>query len=245
MQPREIIRQIETNPALPAGDGDRFAGYAVMGLPFCSGHVLALRRFPASSVGPGYTSVWHRDPDGAWTFYSTVTPELGCSRYFSHEISHNIVAPIGIEWTRPAQFTLTIGTTLHWEISLAESLSTRLMNKASGFVPDAWWHRKSFLHAMGAAAGFVLGIGKMNLAGETPNGNEFVANPQHVWLIDSSRAVLNGQDLGPAGPLSRQARLNDVLIPQRGLFAVARAFLQTPGQTSNLHPFPGGLKVAI
>src|SRR5205823_3739577 len=105
MKPREIVQQIETNPALPAGSGDRFAGYAVIGLPFRSEHVLALRRFPASSVGPGYTSVWHRDPRGVWTFYSTVNPDLGCSRYFGGEIMHNVVAPIGIEWTGPAQFS--------------------------------------------------------------------------------------------------------------------------------------------
>ena len=44
---------------LPSGGEERFAGYGVMGLPFASGHVLAMRRFPASSIGPGYSSVWH------------------------------------------------------------------------------------------------------------------------------------------------------------------------------------------
>ena len=103
MKPREIVQQIETNPSLPAGQGDRFAGYAVIGLPFRSGHVLALRRFPASSIGPGYTSVWHRVPRGVWTFSSTINPDLGCSRYFGGEITYNVVAPIGIEWTaRPS-----------------------------------------------------------------------------------------------------------------------------------------------
>lgn len=32
--------------------------------------------FPASSIGPGYTSVWHRDPGGTWTFYSEASGEL-------------------------------------------------------------------------------------------------------------------------------------------------------------------------
>jgi hypothetical protein len=39
---------------------ERFAGYGVMGLPFRSGHYLALRHFPASSIGPGFRAVWHR-----------------------------------------------------------------------------------------------------------------------------------------------------------------------------------------
>jgi hypothetical protein len=228
MNPREIVRRIEADPALPAGEGDRFAGYSVVGLPFRSGHVLALRRFPASSVGPGYTSVWHRDPRGAWTFYSTVNPDLGCARYFGGEIRYNVVAPIDIEWTGPAQFTVNIGTVLSWKIELASSLSTLLLNAAASLMPEAWWQRKSILKAMGDTARFALGTGKMNLSGKTPNGHEFIANPLRVWLIRSSQAIVNGLDLGPTGELARQARLNDFLIPQRGLFAVARGFLQTP-----------------
>ncbi len=66
--------------APPAGDADedRFAGYGVMGLPFRSGHVLAMRHFPASSIGPGYTSVWHRTPDGDWTFWQNQPDHLSC-----------------------------------------------------------------------------------------------------------------------------------------------------------------------
>lgn len=52
MDPRTIIQDIAQNGSVPAGTGDRFAGYAVIALPFASGHVFS-RRFPASSVGPG------------------------------------------------------------------------------------------------------------------------------------------------------------------------------------------------
>jgi hypothetical protein len=78
MEPRECVRQIEVVALLPSGGGDRFAGYVVIG-SFRSGHVLAFRRFPPSSLGPGYTSIWHRDPNGRWTFYSTVAPGRSCS----------------------------------------------------------------------------------------------------------------------------------------------------------------------
>ena len=76
MNARSTIEALERDAPLLDGAGDRFSGYAIIGLPFQSGHVLALRRFSASSIGPGYTSVWHRDPAGFWTFYSTVTPDL-------------------------------------------------------------------------------------------------------------------------------------------------------------------------
>jgi hypothetical protein len=187
--------------------------------------------------------VWHRDPRGVWTFYSTINPDLGCSRYFGAEITDNVVTPIGIEWNGPAQFRVNIGTALLWEVRLTESSSTRLMNAAGRLVPGVWWQTKFMLKAMGAAARFALGTGKMNLAGKTPNGHEFIANPQRLWLVDSGHAVLNGLDLGPVGALVRQARLNEVLIPQRGLFAVVRTFLQTPRQTSGMRPVLGGAEI--
>ena len=232
MKPREIIQNIERTVTLPAGREERFAGFAVIGLPFRSGHVLALRRFPASSLGAGYTSVWHRNPAGVWTFYSTISPEQGCSRYFGAEIERNIVGPIEIVWTGPSQFRVTIGATLEWEVALSESTLSRLMNSLARLVPEAWWQKRMTLKMMGHAARIALGTGKMNLAGRTPNGHEFIANPQRVWLIDSSCAVVNGIDLGPVGALDQQASLNEFLIPQRGIFAVARAFLEAPKSTS-------------
>lgn len=226
MEPRAIIHNIEKVRTLPPGSGDRFAGYAVIGLTFRSGHILALRRFPASSVGAEYTSVWHRDPSRNWTFYSTVLPELGCSRYFGAEVRRNVVAPIDLEWTGPANFHVRIGEVLDWEMTLSESLLSRSMNAAARLVPEAWWRTAAPLKLMGIAVRMLLGTGKMNLSGETPNGQQFIANPQRIWLIDSSRAAVNRVDLGPLGPLDEQARLNEFLIPQRGVFAVARSFVE-------------------
>ncbi len=48
-----------------------------MGLPFASGHVLAMRRFPASSIGLPYTSVWHPDPEGQSAFWQDQHAEQG------------------------------------------------------------------------------------------------------------------------------------------------------------------------
>lgn len=245
MRPRELVQQIEKTSSLPAGSGDRFTGYSIIGLPFRSGNVLALRRFPASSLGPGYTSIWHRDPHGNWTFYSTVAPEQSCSRYFGSQVEENVHAQIHIQWSGPDTFRVVAEgrRPLSWEITLMETAASRLMNLAAGLVPDSWWRKRFMLRVMGLAARFFLGTGKMNLAGRTPNGQEFIANPQQVWLVKSSRAVVKGVDVGPVGPLRTQARLNEFLIPQRGVFAVARAFLQAPRQISSVLSAPGGLKV--
>lgn len=236
MELRTHIEQIERNLLVPEGNSDRFAGYAVIGLPFVSGHVLALRRFPASSLGPGYTSVWHRDPAGTWTFYSTVAPEQSCSRYFGSEIEDNVHADIQIAWKGPDTLRVVAECSrrLTWDITVTETTASRLMNFAARQLPDSWWQKRFMLRFMGLAATVFLGTGKINLAGRTPNGQEFIANPKQVWLVKSSRAFVNGVDVGPAGPLPSQARLNDFLIPQKGLFAVAFAFMQSPGLVSKV-----------
>jgi hypothetical protein len=54
-EPRDFARDV-SQFAIPDGRGDRFSGYAVIGLPFSSGHVLALRCFPASSLGAACSS---------------------------------------------------------------------------------------------------------------------------------------------------------------------------------------------
>ncbi len=48
--PGELAAALERSD-LPPGEGERFAGYGIMAQPFRSGHVLALRRFPHTSIG--------------------------------------------------------------------------------------------------------------------------------------------------------------------------------------------------
>ena len=104
---------------------------------------------------------------------------------------------------------------LSWKVTLMGTVASRLMNAAARLVPDSWWQKHFMLRVRGFTARCVLGTGKMNLAGRTPNGQEFIANPQRVWLVKSSRAVINGVDVGPAGPLPEQPRLNKFFMPQR------------------------------
>ena len=227
MDPRELVRSIEATASLPAGVGDRFAGYSVMGLTFASGHVLALRRFPASSVGPGYTSVWHRTPAGLWTFYSTVPAVQGCERYFGGEIESNVCAPIRVDWQGPSHLRVLVETRqpIDWYMTLCETPVSRMMNAAARKIPDRWWRNRFVLRMISLASSVALDIGWINLSGLTPNGQRFLANPQRLWLVGASRAFINGVFAGEMAPLAEQPRLGDFHIPQRGIFAVGRSFL--------------------
>jgi hypothetical protein len=64
------------------------------------------------------------------------------------------------------------------------------------------------------------------MTGVAPNRQRFIANPMLVWTIPRRDAHIDGVTLGAPGPLAEQARLGDFWIPQRGLFAVGRAFFE-------------------
>ncbi len=99
--PVDLAAKLERGAELPSGNEERFVGYGVMGVPFAPGHLLAMRRFPASSLGEGYTSVWHRDPQRGWTFYTDVPPQLDCPRYFGNAVAEALVREIEIAWRAP------------------------------------------------------------------------------------------------------------------------------------------------
>jgi hypothetical protein len=228
LQPRRLAERTEASPNVPKGTEERFSGYGVMGLPFRSGHVLGLRRFAASSIGRGYTSVWHRAPSGEWTFYQDVPAEQACARYFGPQLRRSLERPIEVRWTGANAFSVEVdgGRAVQWDVRLAAPPAIRAMNAMASIMPNALWHNDLTLRAMGAMARRLLGTGRMALTGRAPSGQHFVANPLVAWSIPSSHARVEGVDVGEPGPLPEQERLGDFWIPQRGLFVIGRAFFE-------------------
>lgn len=210
---------------LPAAGDERFNGYAVMSLPFSSGHVLALRRFPITSVGPAYTAVWLRRPTGAWSIFTTVAPDVSCPRYFGNALESTSVHDITITWSDDVSFTVSVGddVDLEWRVRVSATPVTRMMSGFTRAMPESMWRNQAFLKAMGVMAGPSLRAGRVTLTGLTPNRQRFRAGPKRMWFVEHSTAVLGGTDFGPVGPLSTQARLADFWIPQRGIFMIGSA----------------------
>lgn len=202
------------------------AGYGVMGLPFASGHVLGLRRWTVSSVGPGFTSIWHRNPAGRWTFYETAPGDVACTRYFGAGVERNKLGPIHLEWQGPRRLHIrTDDSSVDWTIQLGSTLVTRMMSTAGAALPLGAWRSPPILKAIGHLAGPALGVGNVKLTGMTSNGQHFDANPLRLWYVTESSAVVEGENLGPAGPLAEQAHMADFYFPQRGIFAMGRVFV--------------------
>jgi hypothetical protein len=230
--PAAIVQDLERRADLPAGSEERFFGYGVMGLTFRSGHVLGLRRFPASSIGPGYRSVWHRDPNGRWTFYQDQAAELACTRYFGADVDEVRQGSIEIDWTGPGRFEVHAGDgDLEWMVEVGSTPVTRVLNRLGSLLPIHAWRSSAVLAVMSRVAGVALRAGRVRLAGIASNGQRFVANPLTMWVATRSTATVGGEDLGEMGPAPEQAHLRDFAVPQRGLFVVGRVFF-TDGSRS-------------
>lgn len=224
--PAEFANAVEERPILPPGNAERVSGYGVMGLPFRSGHVLGLRRWTASSVGDRFTSIWHRDPAGSWSFYESVDCDVACSRYFGADVERARVVPINIDWESDNQFRVsTADGAVDWRIAVGSSPVTRLISGLGSRMPLALWRSRPMLLAMGATAGRMLGVGKVQLTGTTSNGQHFDANPLRIWRVTQSQATVEDEDLGPIGSLPEQAHMADFYFPQEGIFAMGRVFI--------------------
>lgn len=199
-----------------------------MGLPFASGHYLGLRDFVATSVGPAYRAIWHRDPEGRWTIHTTGPAELTCPRYFG-SVAAAVHAPrIEVSWRDDHTFEVALGDELRWRVELGATPATRVMTGMGGALPEAGWNSNAVLATMGPMARSMLRTGRIRLCGATPNGPRFRAAPLQVWRVVGSTATYRGLDLGVPAPLDEQVRLGDFWLPQRGVFFVGRARFTSP-----------------
>jgi hypothetical protein len=219
--PMALAENLEQRRDLPGGVGERFRGYGVVGLPFASGHTLAFRRMTSSSVGPPFTSIWHRGPEGRWTFYVDQDPEWSCPRFFGAAIDRVVTGAIELTWEGPLEVSLRVpDARFEWAVRLSADLRTRAITAVGLMLPGPVLSSEGVLSAMGEVGGQILGLGALALGGSTPNGQTYQASPRRVWRVAASAAVVDGVDLGPLGPLPNQVRLGDFWIPNRGIFAV-------------------------
>ena len=223
--PRALAEEMERNPLVPKGPGERFAGYGVMGLPFSSGHVLSFSRTPASSLGPAHTAVWHRTPAGNWTCITDTDPSRSCPRFFGEGLDDTLVREIELSWEGPFDLSLRVrDVRFEWGIRLGRDLRTRGVSLLSRVLPGPLRRSRKGMYALGRAGGRLLGLGKVNLAGAAPNGQRFRAAPRRLWRVEASAALLASEDLGSIGSLEEQASLGDVWIPSSGIFSFGEAW---------------------
>lgn len=216
--PAAIADRFSNMALAPRPGRDDVGGLALVGQPFATGDILCLRQFPISTFGPGYVSVWHRSPDGSWTIYTTIAPELSCPRFIGSAVSKVSQTPILAEWTGPYVLKVEVpAADLHWTLRVADTPVTAAMNAMMGAMPSAMFRSDPVLSLMSLFSTATLGAGDLRLRGHMPNRQWFQAAPRRVWIVSEASASINGRDLGSPAPLKSQAMLGEVPMPQRGL----------------------------
>ena len=198
-------------------------GWGVFGLPFDSGHVLALRVFPQSSFGP-YRTVWHRAPDGRWSIHADAPRvEHACPRYYGPACAHVGAASIELRWTGPRTLRVTMAEpALDWTVTAARSPLLAVLNPLSAAMPLASWRPPALVRARERLAR-ALGMGRLQMSGPMPSGHPGLLMPQRMYLVDESTAVLDGVDLGSPTRLDECPEIGGVPLPARGVMAIGQA----------------------
>lgn len=195
-------------------------GWGVFGLPFDSGHVLALRVFPENDFAP-YRTVWHRGPQSNWAIYVD-GPRLdtACPRYYGAACEHVGRARIGLAWTGPATLRVTMDQpALDWTLTASSNRFLDVLNAVGGALPLATWRPGALLRARELAAQ-MLGMGHLQLTGVMPSGHTGTLMPQRMYFIEDSRASFDGLDLGWPAHSGTNPTIGAVPLPARGVLGI-------------------------
>ena len=197
-------------------------GWGVFGLPFDSGHVLALRVFPQGSFA-AFRTLWYRDPQGRWSiFVDGPRLDAACPRYIGPACDHVGRARIDLTWTGPRTLAVSLDDPhLDWTLTVARSPVLAVLNPLSAALPLASWRPRALVRSRELLAR-ALGMGRLALSGEMPSGHRGLLMPQRMHLINRSSATLNGTDLGRPTRLRENPTIGGVPLPARGVLAIGQ-----------------------
>ena len=209
MDPQPYLEGSALREYAPPVAVESFTGFAVLGAAFETGHMLALRHFEGSSHAEGFTSVWMREPNGDWRFFSTNPPSLGsCAHYMQPDVADQ--TPIDIRWVDGATLHVSIKAIgLRWFIEFDEDRRTRFMSAALTRIPSGLLRTR----AMSSFAAFIarntLRAGKLRLHGTVPNGQRFAGLPRNIWRVKRSVAWASAYNFGEMVRPGKQERFGD------------------------------------
>jgi hypothetical protein len=206
-------------------------GWGVFGLPFDSGHVLALRVFPENCFS-AYRTLWHRDPSGNWSIHvDGARLDTACPRYYGAACSRTGYAHINLTWTGPASLRVVMDSpALDWTLTASSTRLLAVLNSISTTLPLATWRPRPLIRAREHLAR-TLGMGHLQMSGLMPSGHTGTLMPQQMYFVDDSRATLDGVDLGRPVHLPENPRIGDVPLPARGVLAIGQAVWEILDET--------------
>ena len=202
-------------------------GYAVMALPFSSGYLLALRVWVQNDFAP-YRSVWIRSPEGEWRMVNDgPLLEATCPRYWEPAVTNATLGEINLTWESQAELTVQMDQPRFvWRMHMVCPPFLRIMNALHGSLPLWTWKFDPLVGIREWMASGLLGMGDIQFSFRTPGGQQSLILPGEIYFIRSSRAVLEGEDLGRPVHLPHNPHIGGVRLPARPVFASGQSFVR-------------------
>ncbi|GAB3267752.1 hypothetical protein GCM10027449_00510 [Sinomonas notoginsengisoli] len=219
-----ILRDLPEGSGPPPWPGLEYVrGWGTFGLPFDSGHVLALRVFLQGTFG-AYRTPWHRDPAGSWSIHvDGPRLETACPRYYGAACEFTGFSRISLEWEGPARLHVRMDEpALDWTVEATSSPLLDAVNMVSSRLPLATWRPDGLVRAREVMARW-LGLANMVMRGVMPSGHSGTLMPSQMYFVNRSTAILDGLDLGRPVRVKANPLLGEVALPARGILAIGQA----------------------
>jgi hypothetical protein len=218
-------------PHLDGPGVDHFSGWGVPALRFESGDVIAFRRVTASSIGPPFATVWHRDVQGRWVIYSNVQGSRSCPRYLEPALRRVCADDVEIQWHGRFDVSVSVRTArLRLGLRLGASARTAAARVLWRLVPRPVWQRPALSAHLARLTAELLGAADVTLTGRTHSGHTWYLRPAGVWQVEAAAAVINGRDPGTlirAGAAAAdRAEPGDVPVPSQPLLVLGEVMLR-------------------
>ena len=201
-------------------------GYAVMLLPFSTGHMLALRRFHESSISP-YVSVWHCNPEGEWSIYNDgPSLETTCPRWWGPALIKAELTDIRLHWMDSNTLRVTMEKpSLEWTLSIKPSSGLlNLVNNVNTKIPYRFLRSGFMRRIQEVMARYVFNLGDLNFSFITPTQKDAMIVMEAFYYIDDSKAIWQGKDLGEQINLKRNPSIGNIALPRIPSFVTVHAF---------------------
>ena len=211
----------------PVSGYEYVRGFGIYGLPFDTGHVLALRVFPENDFAP-YITIWHRTPDGTWSIYvDGPRHDTACPRYYGAAVDHVASSKITLTWLGPMELHVEMdGPDLDLTVELESSWRTTFMNAIGSRIPVSVWRVPEVARGLTRIADLMFDVGNVSLVGTAPNGQHTTLLPRQMYPIVTGSATLDGEDLGRPIRSETNPTIGSVALPARPMLAVGEAYFE-------------------
>ncbi|NBC83456.1 MAG: hypothetical protein GVY19_08745 [Bacteroidetes bacterium] len=219
------LKEIEPKVSVSLWPGfEHYKGYGVMSLPFSSGYVLGLRVFPENDFAP-YSSVWIQNPDGEWSIFND-GPSLktSCPRLWGPSLRHTDLTSMSINWLDKNIIEIEMEKPrLVWSMTIRSTPLLKVLNAMNSGLPLWTWSNNTMRRVREKMACSLLKMGKIRFAFETPNHQIVYIMPEETFFISSSKALLEGVDLGTPIQLKHNPMIGGVSLPRRPNLIIGQA----------------------